>query len=191
MKRNYKIIAGIVLAAIIVATLLTAKTLLRRTLTNHHGNVITNNPNADSLCNIKKLWPLTPGDNNKKKFLEIDGAGEVTFSGKVTRAGVDGAGLDCDSTFDILVYKTERGKVQSYFKQAAGYELQDSLIHCEIVCSACNDSIYAKCNCIKPKMPRKGNIVAVTGKLVIDLHHVNEFRNFELHPVERVKVISK
>jgi hypothetical protein len=142
----------------------------------------------DSTCDIKKLWPLTPGHTNAKKYLEVPGAGEVTFSGKVMRAGVDGDGHDCDSTFEFVLATSDQPRLETYCKKITAYKILNSALHCEIIvsCPSGNDSIYKKCSCIKPRMPMQGDSVQVTGKLIVDLHHVDTFPTFELHPVERI-----
>ena len=152
---------------------------------------------VDTVCNLNNLWRLTLGHTNRAKYYPIDETGEVTFWGKVTYktsyAGVDHLGeekVDYDSTFNIDVDQTKLPiHIQDYIAKAKGmgHIVQSTDVHCEIVYthSPGNLGVYGDCNCKHPDLPPADYYVKVTGKLVLDLYHVDAvgFHNFELHPV--------
>lgn len=143
------------------------------------------------------LWKYVKGYNTNH-WDTLKGY-EVTFTGIVyDKAGIDGDGKDCDSTFNIYIKNNANAqailaKVIKENPKSVPPCINTDGMHIEVICVStnytcdfCKGAKYKEGN--NTKLPAQGDSVAVTGRLIMDIHAKCIF---EIHPAWNIIALGK
>jgi len=143
------------------------------------------------------LWKYVKGYNTNH-WDTLKGY-EVTFTSVVyNKPGVDGDGKDCDSTFNIYIKNNVQAEkiLATVIKENPASVppcINTDGMHVEVICRSqkytcdyCKGTEYNKNNNVV--LPSEGDSVAVTGRLIMDIHSKCVF---EIHPAWNIILLGK